>query len=143
MKEFVTKLFDRDAVGAKSILDEKIKNLVDEKLNQIKIRLAVEIYEEVGVEVDFVTEETSAVTKMGRTKLIRVRIRKGKIQRRKTLSATKGYTIRGGHLTRMSPLEHRHRMVSAKRAKFKRLVKMQQIVRNRSRSLRKRHNLGL
>ena len=45
------------------------------------------------------------VQKMGRKKLIRARVRGGKVQRRKVVSAVKGYTIRRGRLVRMSPSE--------------------------------------
>ena len=44
------------------------------------------------------------VQKMGRKKLIRARVRGGKVQRRKVVSAVKGYTIRRGKLVRMSNL---------------------------------------
>ena len=39
MKEFVAKLISNEAFEAKVILDERLKNLVNEKLNQIKMRL--------------------------------------------------------------------------------------------------------
>ena len=45
------------------------------------------------------------VQKMGRKKLIRARVRGGKVQRRKVVSAVKGYTIRGGKPIRMKPAE--------------------------------------
>jgi hypothetical protein len=147
MKEFVVKLLSKDALGAREALEEKIKNLVDEKLNQIKMRLAMEIYEDVGVEVDFVEQEldegVSNVTKMGRTKIIRVRIRKGKIQRRVKKSTVKGYTIRAGKMVRMMPAERRHRQLANRRSKFKRRAKMKQSLRKRRISLRKRGALGL
>ena len=148
MKEFVAKLLSKDTVGARSALDERIKNLVDEKLNQIKMRLAVEIFEDIDVNVDFEfvpIEETnvSSVQKMGRTKLVKVRIRKGKIQRRKKFSSVKGYTIRGGRLTRIMPSEHRHRQIALRRSKFKRRAKMQQALRKRRMSLKKRSAMGI
>jgi hypothetical protein len=147
MKEFVVKLLSNDNLGAKDFLDKTIRGLVDEKLNQIKMRLAMEIYEDVGVEVDFVEEKLDEgvfnVTKMGRTKIIRVRIRKGKIQRRVKKSTVKGYTIRGGKMVRMMPAERRHRQLANRRSKFKRRAKMKQSLRKRRISLRKRGALGL
>ena len=83
------------------------------------------------------------VTRMGRQKLIRVRIRGGKIQRRKKLSAVGGYTTRGGKLVRMSPAERRNRKLVARRSKFKRRAKMRQAIRKRKMSLRKRKAMGL
>jgi hypothetical protein len=68
------------------------------------------------------------VQRMGRKKLVRARVRGGKIQRRKVLSAVPGYTIRGGRLVRIPPQERLKRKLS--------LIK-------RKRSLRKRASLGL
>jgi hypothetical protein len=147
MKEFIANLISNNALDARKVLDEKIKNLVNEKINQVKLRIAAEMYEDVDVDVDFVEEPLDEairnVTKMGRTKIIRVRVRKGKIQRRKKLSAVKGYTLRGGRLVRMSAIERRHRKMGARRAKFKRRAKLSQSLRKRRMSLRKRHSLGL
>lgn len=73
MKELVSKLLSNKVVEARNVLDEKLINLVNEKLNQIKMRLAVEMFEEVGVEMSFEeldesTVQRSNVQKMGRTK---------------------------------------------------------------------------
>lgn len=83
------------------------------------------------------------VTKSGRTKLIRIRIRNGKIQRRKKVSAVKGYTIRGGKMIRMSSKERMDRKRGARKAKIKRRSHKAQALRKRKMSMRKRHNLGL
>jgi hypothetical protein len=139
MSVLVSKLLSNNLVEARNELEVKIKNLVMEKLNQVRLRIAAELGDEFGV--DLVTEAN--VMRMGRTKLVKVRVRKGKVQRRKKLSAVKGYTIRGGKLTRMSPLERRHRKMSAKRSKFKRRAKLRQSLRKRRISLRKRTALGL
>lgn len=83
------------------------------------------------------------VQKMGRKKLVRARVRGGKVQRRKVLSAVKGYTIRGGRLVRIPPSERLKRKVGARRAKLKRRAKMARALIKRKRSLRKRAALGL
>ena len=147
MKDFVNKLLSNNALEARSILENKVKSLLELKINQVKMRMSAEMFEAVGVEVDFIEEELDEaitnVTKMGRTKLIRVRVRQGKIQRRKKFSTVKGYTIRGGKMVRMSSMERRHRKMAAKRSKFKRRAKLQQSLRKRQRSLRKRGAMGL
>lgn len=146
MRNFVEKLLSGSNVNAREILEQKIRGLIDEKLNQIKVRMATEMYDEIGVEVDFVTEDIldeANVQRMGRTKLIRLRIRGGKIQRRKKLSAVKGYTIRGGKMIRMSAQERRHRKMAARRSKFKRRAKLRQALRKRKLSLRRRKAMGL
>jgi hypothetical protein len=131
MSTFISKLLSNKLVEARSELDKKIKGLVEQKINQIKIRLASELLGE------------GNVLKMGRTKLVRVRIRKGKVQRRKKFSSVKGYTIRGGKMVRMMPSERLNRRLAAKRSKFKRRAKLKQSLRKRKISLRKRRALGL
>jgi len=87
------------------------------------------------------------VVRMGRTKIIRARVRtiKGKptVQRRKKFSAVKGYTIRGGKLKRMSSAERLKRRISQRKAKIKRRAKMARALIKRKRSLRRRKSLGL
>jgi len=130
MKDFITKLLSNNLVEAQELLEERILEIVDEKLDQIEERLANEIAE-------------GNIQRIGRTKLIRVRFRKGKIQRRVKKSAVPGYTFRGGKLTRMSPQERRHRKMAARRSKFKRRSKLRQSLRKRQMSLRKRKAMGL
>jgi hypothetical protein len=83
------------------------------------------------------------VQKMGRKKLIRLRIRGGKVQRRKQFSAVKGYTIRKGKMVRIPPSERLKRKLGARRAKIKRRAKMARALLKRKRSLVKRRSLGL
>lgn len=87
------------------------------------------------------------VVRMGRTKLIRARVRtiKGKVtvQRRKKFSAVKGYTIRGGKVTRMTSAERLKRRISQRKAKIKRKAKAARALIKRKRSLRRRKALGL
>jgi hypothetical protein len=134
MKEFVSKLLSNNVVEARNILGNRIKELVDEKFNQLKIRLTAELYESLN---------EANIVKMGRTKLIKFRVRKGKIQRRKKFSAVKGYTIRSGKLTRMMPAERRHRKIAVRKSKFKRRAKLTMTLRKRRISLRKRRAMGL
>ena len=134
MKDFVSKLLSNKLVEARNILEDRIKDLVDEKFNQVKMRLTAEFESNL---------DEANVLRMGRTKLIRVRVRKGKIQRRKKFSNVKGYTIRGGKLTRMLPAERRHRKIAMRRSKFKRRAKLNQSLRKRNISLRKRRAMGL
>lgn len=121
--------------------DEELKNtinsLFNEKLEQIKKETIDEIF------FGELNESSGGVIKQGRTKIIRIRIRNGKVQRRKKFSSVKGYTIRGGKLVRMSQREKTRRRLAAKRAKLKRRAKMRQILRKRKLSLRRRKVLGL
>jgi len=121
---------------AKKLIDEKIKELFEQKLEIIKLRIVKEESEKLGL-----TEAN--IQKMGRTKIVRIRIRAGKVQRRKKFSTVLGYTIRGGRLVRMSSQERRHRKMGARRAKIKLRSKKSQILRKRNISLRKRKAMGV
>jgi hypothetical protein len=134
MREFVSKLLSNNVVEARNILGNRINQLVDEKVSQLKMRLTAELYEKL---------DEANVMRMGRTKLIKVRVRKGKVQRRKKFSAVPGYTIRGGKLTRMLPAERRHRKMGVRRSKFKRRAKLNMSLRKRKISLRRRRAMGL
>jgi hypothetical protein len=125
-----------DLTEARKLIDERIKELFEQKLEIIKQRIVVEESEKLGL-----TEAN--VQKMGRTKLVRIRIRAGKVQRRKKFSSVPGYTIRGGKVVRMSSQERRHRKMGARRAKIKLRSKKNQILRKRKISLRKRKAMGV
>jgi hypothetical protein len=130
MRDFIDCLFYGDLAEAKEALVDRIEELVAEKLEQVEVEIVDELDE-------------GNIQKMGRTKLIRVRFRKGKIQRRVKKSAVPGFTIRGGKLTRMLPQERRNRKMAARRSKFKRRSKLRQSLRKRQISLRKRKAMGL
>lgn len=142
MKDFVSKLLQDKIVEAKEVLNQRIQDLVNERLNQVKLRLAAEMYDDFEIEVEEELSEAN-VQKMGRTKLIRVRFRAGKVQRRVRKSAVPGFTIRGGKLVRMLPQERRRRKMAARRSKFKRRSKLRQALRKRTMTLRKRKAMGL
>ena len=78
-----------------------------------------------------------------RIKIVKARIRAGKVQRRKRVSNVPGYTMRGGQLKKMSPMERRKRRLGQRRGKIKRRAKLQRALIKRQRSLRKRTALGL
>lgn len=78
-----------------------------------------------------------------RIKIIKARVRGGKVQRRKKVSNVPGMTIRGGQLKRMSAAERRRRKMGARKGKIKRMAKMSRALMKRKRSLQKRKSLGL
>jgi hypothetical protein len=83
------------------------------------------------------------VQRMGRKKLIKARVRGGKVQRRKVVSGVKGYTIRGGKIVRMSSSERLRRRIAQRKGKVKRRAKLARALIKRKRSLRKRKSMGL
>lgn len=122
---------------ARELLSSRIEEIFEDKLEDYKLKIATEIYDS-----DESLSEGN-VQKMGRTKLIRVRIRGGKVQRRKRLSVIKGYTFRSGRMVRMSPQERMHRKRAARITKVKLRSKKNVILRKRRISLRKRRAMGI
>ena len=133
MKDFVSKLLAGSLVEARELLEDRLDKLIEERLTEEKAKMALEMFD----------LEEGNIQRMGRMKLVRVRIRKGKVQRRKKVSAVKGFTMRGGRMIRMSPMERRHRKMAARRSKFKRRAKLGQALRKRKMSLRRRNSMGL
>lgn len=88
-------------------------------------------------------EEEEQLDEAPRVKIVRARIRGGKIQRRKKVSNVKGYTFRSGKLTRMSPSERRKRKLGQRRGKMKRKAKLSRTLMKRKRSMMKRRSIGL
>lgn len=139
MRKLIESILNDDLVKAKELLFERWDEIVLAKTEELKLDICVDVYEAPDIEI--ITEGN--VQKIGRTKIIRARVRAGKVQRRKKFSAVPGYTIRGGKLIRMSTQERRHRKQAAKRSKYKRRSKLKQSLRKRKISLRKRHSLGI
>jgi hypothetical protein len=133
MKDIVEKILSNKLIDAQSLLEDKIYEILEDKLTEIKARMALEMFD----------LDEGNIQKMGRTKLVKIRIRGGKVQRRKKVSGIKGYTMRGGRMIRMSAQERRNRKVASRRSKFKRRAKLGQALRKRKMSLRRRGSLGL
>jgi hypothetical protein len=133
----VEAILSGNLVEARELLSTRINEIIEEKLHQIKLRTVAEDYD---TDLDLLEAN---VMKMGRTKLIRLRVRNGKVQRRKKFSTAPGYTIRGGRLVRMSATERMRRKRGARRAKIKIKTKRNQILRKRNISLRKRRAMGI
>ena len=135
----VEALLSGDLIKARELMEQKIEQLFEEKLEVRKQEIVADYFEE-GAPPYL---EESNIMRVGRAKVIRVRVRGGKVQRRKKVSAVKGYTFRGGRMVRMTSREMRNRRMGARRAKIKRRGKMSQILRKRKISLRKRRALGV
>ncbi len=133
MRDIVENILSNKLIDAQSLLEDKIYEILEDKLTEIKARMALEMFD----------LDEGNIQKMGRTKLVKIRIRGGKVQRRKKVSGIKGYTMRGGRMIRMSPQERRNRKMAARKSKFKRRAKLGQALRKRKMSLRRRGSLGL
>jgi len=79
-----------------------------------------------------------------RVKRVKVRFRNGKAERNVKVSNTPGFKMDYGRsLVRMSSTEKIHRHRGAMKARFKRRSKLTRALVKRSRTLRKRHAIGL
>jgi hypothetical protein len=78
-----------------------------------------------------------------RVAIVKLRIRGGKVQRRRKVATQPGMTLRGGRLIRMSPAEIRKRKLGARKGKQKRKAKAAQSMRKRKISLQRRKRLGV
>jgi hypothetical protein len=144
MKEIVTLIFEGKLTEAKERLEEFINQKIEAKLFEKRLDIIHEMYD--GLDCDLNIEELDEgknVQRSGRVKVVRVRVRGGKVQARKKFSAVKGYTIRGGKMVRMSSQEQQKRKLGARKAKFKRRAKLQQALRKRQRSISKRKAMGI
>lgn len=130
-----------DRTNVKEEIIRRLNELASHKLDLFKKALAVEAPFELEEETEQLDEGN--VIRQGRTKIVKARVRGGKVQRRKKLSAVKGYTIRGGKLKRMSAQERIRRKRGQRRGKVKRKAKMARALLKRKRSMRKRAALGI
>jgi len=135
-KELISTIISSKYNEAHRLLESQLAAIKERKLVEMKKMIAAKDY----IKED--TEDESFLSE-ARIRIIKIRIRKGKIQRRKKVSTIKGYTFRQGKLQRMSPTERRHRRIGQRRGKIKRRAKRARIQMKRARSLRKRHALGL
>jgi hypothetical protein len=78
-----------------------------------------------------------------RVRVVKARVRGGKVQRRKKVSNVAGYKIAGGKLQRMSASEKLKRRRAGKVAARKSKSKQARAMLKRKRSLQKRKSLGL
>jgi hypothetical protein len=107
----------------REIIEAKLRRILEEKLDMLK--------------------DIIQLDEAPRVKIVKARVRGGKIQRRKKVSNVAGYTLRGGKMKRMSAKERLNRKISQRRGKLKRKAKLARALMKRKRSLRKRSTLGV
>lgn len=148
MSKLIEAIVHRNFDEANTLLEERINNIMKKTLFEMKKAYAARLSAEgtlpsVEKLKRGLTEDDGEELSEARVKIIKARIRNGKIQRRKKVSNVSGFTLRGGKLTKMSPAERRKRKLGAKRAKIKRRAKMSRTLQKRKRSLMKRKALGI
>jgi hypothetical protein len=118
-------------LDAKSLITASLNQIVEKKLSVLRKVIAESMFTE------------GNRMRQGRTVLIRRRIRKGKIQRMIRKSAVKGFTLRHGKITRIPAAKRIHMRIVQRRAARKRKAHMQQTLRKRKQSMRKRKAYGI
>jgi hypothetical protein len=147
-KKLIESIISDDFNQASENLTESFTEILKQKLNEAKKIVAAKYdvaeLAEALINVEEIEQvDESNIVRMGRLKMIRARIRNGKVQRRVKRSAIPGMRVSSGKLVRMSPTEKRKRKLGARRAKIKRRAKLARALLKRRRSLMKRKALGL
>lgn len=89
--------------------------------------------------LDYITESINEA----RVKIVKARIRGGKVQRKVKVATVAGYTMRGGKVTKMKASERLHRKIAQKKGARKRKAVQARAKIHAMRSRRKRKSLGL
>lgn len=135
MDNLVSAILNQKFDSASEALAESFEQILTIKLHEMKKMVAAKMVAE--------ATETEEQLDESRIKIVKARVRGGKVQRRKKVSNVAGMTIRGGKLTRMSPAERRKRKMGARKAKIKRKSKMSRALMKRKRSMMRRKAMGL
>jgi len=142
----VQAIFDRNYDHAGKILEESFINLLERKMCEAKKRVAAKMecsmpsLPSVEKAKDSLSEDE---LNEARIKVIKARIRNGKIQRRKKVSNVPGMKLIGGQLKRMTASERRARKLGAKKAARTGRGKRSQALRRRKMTLAKKSRLGI
>lgn len=134
----IENILNKNFVEARKQIFEQLASIVAEQLAAYKKVVAENLHEEDDEQID-----EANVMRQGRLKLIKVRIRGGKVQRRVKKSGVKGFTLRGGKLKRITSAQRIKMKRVQKRAAIKRRAKMARTLMKRKRSMRKLKALGV
>ncbi len=132
--DIVSLIVTKNLDEAKREIHATLNKLVEEKIASLKNTIARTVYGPIS---------EANVMKQGRTLLIRRRIRKGKLQRNVRKSAIKGFTLRGGKIKRIPAAQRIKARITQRRAARLRRAHLQQSLRKRKLSLRKRKAMGI
>ncbi len=136
--KLVESILKQQFIGLKEEIYKKLEAIREQKLVQLKRRLGAILSEAIRRTIN-----EADVVRQGRIKLIRRRIRKGKLQRNIRKSAVKGFTLQRGKLKRIPAARRIHMRIVQRRAERKRKQHLQSSLRKRKISLRKRKAMGI
>jgi hypothetical protein len=150
MDKLIENIIEKKFEDANKLFESAIREISEKKIVEMKKMIAAKMEEfyrtknQKMVAQDVLESESDEqLEEAARIKIIRARIRGGKVQRRKRISNVPGMTIRGGRLIRMTPAERRKRKLGQRLGKLKRRAKKSQMLRRRKISLMRRTRLGI
>lgn len=132
--DIVSLIVGKNLEEATEVIHSTLNKLVEENIASLKKKISSTVYGSIS---------EANVMKQGRTLLIRRRIRKGKVQRNVRKSAIKGFTLRGGKIKRIPVAQRIRARITQRKAARKRRAHLQQSLRKRKLSLRKRKAMGI
>lgn len=144
MLDLFDHIYSDDIDGIKNYVRSRLHEIAAARLEEYRDFISENLfYAESSTELNEAHKYPKVIRRIGRINFVRLRVRHGKVQRNRRVSAVRGYTYRRGHLIRMRPSERLHRRLAARRAKIKRRAKRSQIRRHLLITMRKRRALGL
>jgi len=138
----INSIINSNISEAKQSIFALMNDILAERINDVKQYVIADMFE-----YEDQLDESQNVIRLGRTKLIRRRIRRknGRIvvQRNIRRSAVKGFTLRGGKMKRITAMQKITMKRAQRRGALKRRAHKQQILRRRMLSVRRRKSLGI
>lgn len=146
LSDIIDSIFSQNLLKLTEQVSENIGERLDRMYVEMRQQYAVANYgmdydEEYKLVEDL--DEAAAKPTGRRFKIVRVRIRKDAIQRNKKVATQPGYTLRGGKIIKMTPMERRRRRRGQRIGKIKRRAKESRSKIKYRRSIRKRNALGV
>ncbi len=142
MRSLIDAIFENNLVLAKQLMRERIVELVEDKLDEMKIQIATEQF-------GYFDETVNRTVNLGRERVVNYRIRHGQFQLRKLRSnvVQGGYAARGHRgevgMVRMTPDERQKRRLKSRYTAYKKRIKKARIQQRRKISNMRLKAMGL
>ena len=147
--KFIGLIIDNKLIEAKEELFARLNTIAAKRLQEAKLYVAEDIFEEVEELDEAIKRRSQNIVKMGRIQKIRRRIRrnaKGRIivQKNVKRSGIKGYRISGNTVKRISATARMKKARLLKRSwKTTRRAKLRRTLLKRKMSMRRRASMGI
>ena len=141
MSRMIDAILENNFVLAKQLMRERVAELVEDKLDEMKVQIATEQF-------GYFDEAVNRTTNLGRERVVNYRIRHGQFQLRKLRSnVTQGGYAARHHgevgMARMTPDERQKRRLKARYTIYKKKIKKARIQQKRRISTMRLKAMGL